>query len=88
MEKSMTNTHKQRKLVGKEEGLDREGQVEYEELSTRLASCEDLESLESLTEVSFGPGGCVGHSAMNLVYGKTIDQINFKHVIYQGGRDL
>merc|ERR1719186_1096116 len=46
----MTNTHKQRKLVGKEEGLDREGQAEYEELSTRLASCEDLESLESLTE--------------------------------------
>ena len=50
--KSMTNTQKQRRLAGKEEVVDREGQVEYEELrvgSTRLASCEDL---ESLTEVS------------------------------------
>ena len=54
--KSMTNTQKQRRLAGKEEGVDRDGQVEYEELrvgSTRLASCEDLDSLESLTEVSY-----------------------------------
>jgi hypothetical protein len=50
----MTNTHQQRRLAGRQEGLDREGQVDYEELrvgSTRLASCEDLDSFESLTEV-------------------------------------
>ena len=53
----MTNTHKQRRLTGRqEEGVDQEldGQVDYEELrvgSTTLASCEDLGSLESLTEV-------------------------------------
>ena len=52
----MTNTHQQRRLAGRQEGVDREGegQVDYEELrvgSTRLASCEDLDSLESLTEV-------------------------------------
>jgi len=52
----MTNTHKQRRLTGRqEEGVDQEldGQVDYEELrvgSTTLASCEDLGSLESLTE--------------------------------------
>jgi len=49
----MTNTTKKRRLVGKEENMERDGQVEYEELrvaSTRLASCEDLDSLESLSE--------------------------------------
>ena len=48
----MTNTHKQRRLAGREEVL--EGQEEYEELrvgSTMLASREDYNSLESLTEV-------------------------------------
>ena len=52
----MTNTHKQRRLTGRQEGVEQEldGQVDYEELrvgSTTLASCEDLGSLESLTEV-------------------------------------
>ena len=51
----MTNTH-QRRLTGRQEVVEQEldGHVDYEELrvgSTTLASCEDLDSLESLTEV-------------------------------------
>ena len=52
----MTNTHKQRRLAGRKEVV--EGQEEYEELrvgSTMMASRENYNSLESLTEVR--PGG-------------------------------
>jgi len=47
-DENMTNTHKQRRIGGREEAPEKEGQVEYEDLrlgSNTRASCEDFESL-------------------------------------------
>ena len=52
-DENMTNTHKQRRIGGREEAPETEGQVEYEGLrlgSNTRASCEDFESLSEVIQ--------------------------------------